>query len=307
MEHILNNICLVNLGISLWQGKKTLKPEDLATNGIDVSKLPPGSLASLGSKKTVANDAIKTFVALKRKAIAECVRYGVKFGDGGYAIPDTHIMAVSKILKEVKDQFIITKDEFMIEYPRLTEEWILQNPPEWQSIIRNSLDAPSTVANALSFNFAIYTINPTGPEIENGLEEEVGGLHAQLCKEIRGMAKIAFDTSYVGKTEVGQRALRPLKAISAKLKAMSFLDPDITPLTDMIDAQLINAGTASVIDGQKLQILTGLLANHLMSYGKATVYEEATDLLEEPLEEFAEIEQEPVVPACTVSKLDYDF
>ena len=304
MEHILKDICLINLNISLWQGRKSMKASDLAAGGIDVSKLPPGSLASLGSKKTIDPKALSPFTSLKYEAIKVCMQYGVKFGTCGYAVPESKIKDIAAKLDKIKSGFAINKTAFLANYPTWIDQWASASPTAWQQIIKGCTDSVTDVDHALSFNFSIFRVNAPD-DIENGLGDEVGGLHAQLCKEVRDTAKIAFNTSYAGKKEVGQRALRPIKAIKDKLTALSFLDLELPPLIDMIDANLRTIGKKSVISGTDLQMLSGLLANNLMNLGIKTVYEEAADLMEEP----EEVEQIPEAPIATkpINSIVWDF
>jgi hypothetical protein len=303
MDHILKNICLVNLNVSLWAGRKSMKPADLAAGGIDISKLPPGSLASLGSKKTIDPEATSPFTKLKNKAIKTCLEFGIRFGTCGYAIPEDKIQDIAIQLAEIKRQFAKEKIDFLASYQTDTENWINKNPVAWQPIISNCVDDVGDVSSALEFNFSVFRVN--APEdTENGLADEVGGLHAQLCKEVRDAAKVAFTTSYAGKKEIGQRALRPIKTIKDKLTALAFLDADIPNLVDMIDANLRTVGKKSVISGTDLQMLSGLIANNLMNLGKKTVYEEAEDLLIEPETEEV-VDAEP--PAKPIDSVLWDF
>ena len=73
-QAILDQMILVVLNISLWQGRKALKMSDLALNGIDIDKLPPESLATLGSKRIISPKAVKIFISLKRAAKKFCLK-----------------------------------------------------------------------------------------------------------------------------------------------------------------------------------------------------------------------------------------
>lgn len=311
MDQTLSNISLIALHINLWQGDKALKQEDLAANGIDVSRLPPGKLASLGCKRTISKDATKEFIAIKRAAHTACAKYGVKFGESSYAVPDGRTAEVCAQLDILKKEFVTTKASFLSSYEEKTEEWINQNDYEWRDAIRKSIDPVGKVSSVLSLNFSVYKINPV-EGVANGLDEEVGGLHAQLCKEIRTLASVTLKTSYLGKSRAGKRALRPLKAMADKLLAMSFLDQTIMPLvTEIKDcltsaSQQIRLHKENVLEGKGFNETVGMLTK-LSSLGIATVYEENADLLEEETEEdVCGIDKDPIaVPIVDIP--DWDF
>lgn len=290
MENVLDKVVLIQPLCSLWQGHKANKREVFEAQGIAGDLLPSDKLASLGSMRTIGKAATKGFEALKREALASCSRYGCKFGDG-YAVAEDKAEAVCAKLSDIKARFAAEKDAFLSTYAAETEAWIASNRPEWRDVIRRSLDSEAKVASVLGFNFCAYKVNPVSSSIQNGLDEEVGGLYAQLMKEIRSMAATTLKTSFVGKLGVGKRALRPIQAISDKLVAMQFLDSEIIGFVDEITITLntakheINRHPKSILEKQILNEVVGLLTK-LSHLGIKTVYEEAT--LEEPEEEIVE-------------------
>ena len=173
---ILDQMILVVLNISLWQGRKALRIDDLAANGIDVGKLPPGTLATLGSKRVISPDAVKVFVNLKRTAMQLCLKYGVRFGGDGYAVPREKVEALSKELQRLKEEFAAAKASFISVYEEEVERWINLNPPEWAPVIRASVDSLCYVQRALSFKFSALDVKAPQEIEANGLEEELAGL-----------------------------------------------------------------------------------------------------------------------------------
>lgn len=318
MENILNDISLINLHVSLWQGDKALKAEDLAANGIDVSKLPPGKLASLGCKRTIGKEATRGFIALKREAHTLCGKYGVKFGEAGYAIPDDKTEEVCMSLMDIKARFTKEKAEFLTVYEEQTEAWIAQNDYEWRDAIRSAIDPIDKVGSVLSFNFSAYKINPVVTE-NNGLEEEVCGLYGQLCHEIRQAAGVTMKTSYLGKTSVGRRALRPLQTIHGKLHAMKILEPTVGDLADEVVECYNNAGASirnsstSELAGPALTQVIGMLTK-LSVMGLPVVEEETPEteadevLLEDLVAVGAHFDSAVVAPATQVIDIpNWDF
>lgn len=306
IEMILDKINLVSLNVNIWQGKKAMTPEDLAANGVDTSLLPPATLANLGSKRIVAPEAIAPFNVLKRTAAKECAKYGVRFGNCGYAVPEDRMDALCAKLKELQTTFRLDAEDFVLNYSGAVDKWITENPPEWAAIIRAAADSPNHVKESLSFKFSAMKVVPPKDGIENGLEEEVGSLYSQLCHEVRGMAKIAYETSYAGKSEVSRRAVRPVAAIREKLQGMTFLDPSIDATITAIDTVMTEVdkwSTKGPISGKELNMLSGLLGNQLMHLGRP----KASELIEEPEEELILVEEQPAQQTTTLESLNWDF
>ncbi|ABL01322.1 DUF3150 domain-containing protein [Pelobacter propionicus] len=306
----LNNIIVVVLNTSLWSGRKKLRAEDLAANGIEVDKLPPGTLASLGTKRIIAPEALNPFIALKKEAERICLAKGIRFL-GGYAIPKEGIDSLAEDLKDIKRRFIEAKDTLLSNYDKEINKWISENPPEWAAVIRAAVEPASTIDAAMHFNFAPIAVgSPEGMEDKNeGLDEEANGMLAQLYHEIRLHAKTAYEASLVGKKEVTRKALRPAAAIRDKLQGLAFLDPEIAVTIQAINEVLEILVKVSPITGSNLDMLAGLLGRRLANIGRPYTEDETEEAVEEiqdgNIEEFiAEIiPQQQTAPA----PLTYDF
>lgn len=285
-QTILGQMILVVLNISLWQGRKALQAGDLASNGIDVDKLPPGTLATLGSKRIISPDALKVFVALKREAVTLCLKSGVRFGSNGYAVPRESVDELSRELKRLKEQFETAKADFLQVYEQEVANWINSNPPEWASIIRSEVDSPSQINKAISFNYAALDVKAPTDVCDNGLDEEVNSLYGQLCQEVRFAARRAYEYTFIGKREVTQKALRPIKTIRAKLTGLLFLDPSIAETIQVIDDTLKMLPQSGAIKGTDLNMVAGLVGRQLANMGRVVMEETENeeDLSEESLE-----------------------
>lgn len=292
--NILNQIVVIMLNISLWSGRKKLRPEDLAANGIEADKLPPGTLASLGTKRIIAPEALNPFTALKKEAERICLAKGVRFL-GGFAIPKENIDGLVEELKEIKQRFQETKEKLLSDYDKEIAKWIAENPPEWASVIRAAIEPVSTIDQAMHFNFAPVVVgSPEGMEDDNaGLDEETDGLLGQLFHEIRMQAKTAFEASFVGRKEVTRKALRPIMSMRDKLQGLSFLDPEIAEAIQGIDQVMDKVPKTGPITGSDLDMIAGLVGRRLANIGRPlppepepeAVAEEAPADEEEILEE----------------------
>jgi hypothetical protein len=302
-QSILNDICLVSLNITVWQGRKALQEADLASNGIDTTLLPPAAMATLGSKRIVAPEVTAPFNALKREAARVCGRYGVKFGNSGYAVPMAKADTLCFDLNALKDLFNAAKDDMLLEYQSKLQEWVDQNPPQWKEAILASADSIDHIDRTLTFKFSMLKVeDPT--VAGNGLSEEVNDLYGQLCHEIRQMARVAFDTSFKGKKEVTRRAVRPITAILEKLEALELLSPDVTLLIDDIKMTLSALPRSGPINGNDLNSLSGLLASKLCNMGRPIPVE----VVEPEIEEWSEpVIEPPTAPPAQTQSITWDF
>lgn len=257
--NILENIVVFILDIRMWSGRKKLQAEDLAANGIDPDKLPPGTLASLGSKKIISTEALAPFSAIKREAEKLCLAHGVRFL-GGYAVPTHKAQMLKDQLSVLQQRFESNRTELLENYERKINTWIAQNPPEWAQVIETAVDPVSKVQRSLTFSCTPVQIKaPEEIKEPRDLEEQTEGLYAQLCREVRGMANAAYTNSYSARRDVTRKALRPVVAIREKLLALEFLSPEIPQLVHKINACLNRIPPKGPIQGYELDMLKNLL------------------------------------------------
>jgi hypothetical protein len=264
---ILNQLTAVNLSVSIWTARKKLNPEDFG--GVD---LPPEELASLGSKKICDPDDLKIFTTLKARAVSHLDKTGVRFM-GGWAIPDDQIDFVYDRLMEVKNEFMIAKDEFIGSYDQAVKNWVDKHPG-WERLIEASPVSVDQVRGRFSFKWQFYKVMP--PEnslVADSLLSEVSGLGNTLFSEIAKDATEIWNKVYAGKIEVSHKALSPLKAMWKKLNGLSFVEPSVAPVCDIIEAAMSTVPKRGMISGNHLLILQGVVSmlrepNLLLSQGQ---------------------------------------
>ncbi|PKN59709.1 MAG: DUF3150 domain-containing protein [Deltaproteobacteria bacterium HGW-Deltaproteobacteria-11] len=308
---ILEQVVIIILNVPLWTGTKKLRPEDLAANGIEVDKLPPQALATLGSKRIISPDSLKPLINLKREAERICLAKGVRFL-GGYAIPRESVDSLIEELKDIKDRFSTEKAQFLSKYDSEVDKWIAENPPEWAPIIRAAVESPTVIAERTSFNFAPVAMDsPEGMDENKGLAEETYGMMGQLYHEVRVAAKQAFEATFVGRREVNRKALRPILAIKEKLQGLSFLDPEtVSETITTIDEVIGKLPKKGPITGSNLDMLAGLVGRRLANIGLPLPPEIEPDTAAEE-EEPEEVDffpaVSPVMPPTTITPIAFDF
>lgn len=262
---VLNSLVAVKLDVNIWSAKCKLKADDFAHG-----ELPPEALASLGSKRICNPKDLRIFATIKARATSWLERFGVKFL-GGYAIPEKKVPEIMKALEVYANEFNSAKSTFIANYDQNIQEWVKQNQG-WESIIADSVVSASHVEKRINFSWQMFKVakpKQRHQQMENnGLNSEVEGLANTLFEEIAKVAKDTWNKSYKGKTDVTRKALSPLKTMHDKLCDLTFIEPKVAPVAQLIEAALKKVPMrGGLVDGHSLLMLQGLVA--LLSDTKA--------------------------------------
>ena len=260
MDKILDNLLVVNLDVHIWSARKKLSPTDL--NG---AELPPEDLASLGSKRICDPGDIKTFSTLKSRASSLLDKHGVRFLNG-WAIAEAKAQMIQDMLDNIRAEFNHAKTIFLNSYDDSVQDWIAKHP-QWGSIIANSIVSKKYVSSRISFNWQMYKILPPTSGLATQLQECTDQLGYTLFEEIAKSAQDAWQRCFEGKTEITRKALSPLKAMHQKLLGLSFLEPRVNPVAELINAAISSVPQRGAIQGNMFTMLSGLVC--LMQNPKA--------------------------------------
>lgn len=280
---ILDELVAINLDISLWSARRKMTPEDFGG-----AELPPEELATLGSKRIADPQSLKIFNTLKARAFSYLDRHGVRFMCG-WAIPETKAGIIVDELVKIRDEFFAAKAAFLSDYEENLRSWI-EKHQEWSGIIRNSTVSSDYVRARLGFRWQVYKVAPLmqhesqNAVAEAGLAEEVTGLASTLFEEVSQLANEIWKKVYMGRTEVSHKALSPLRTLKEKLTGLSFIEPHVAPVAEIIEAAINRMPPKGSITGTDLLLLQGLVcllrnSNDLLAhsqkliegYGPATV------------------------------------
>ena len=283
---VLDHLLVVNLDIHIWTARKKLSAPDLGD-----AELPPGDLASLGSKRVCTPKEIQAFATLKARAMSLLDRHGVRFL-GGWAVPESHMDEICAELASIRDEFNQAKTEFLNRYQRVINDWLAKHP-KWAGIIENSIESEEYVRSRLDFRWQIFQVQPpvqTGAGYQGELESDIAGLGLTLFEEVAQAANLAWKRCYAGKNEITRKALSPLKSIHSKLLGLTFIEPRVAPVADLIDTAIREIPRRGTIRGSTLTRLQSLvcmlcepklLLNHgqMMLEGKANAEDILNGLL----------------------------
>lgn len=255
MKNILKNVKIITLNVNIWTGRRSLSESDLKLK--KGSQLPPETLAKLGSKLVMNPDELSVFQNLKTAAVRAALSVGTRFL-GGYMIPNDKIDGLMEKLNSIESLFNEKKEKFRTKFEEAVTAWIDANPG-WEDIIRNSAVTADVAASKLNFSKQVFDINPVDGQ-EEGLQKEVDGLAGQLREEIEVQAQATWKQSFKGKTEVTQKALRPIKAMVAKIDGLTFIEPSLYDLARGLQDTLSGLPDKGVIKGKDLAAACGILA-----------------------------------------------
>lgn len=255
---ILDNLLALNVNISLWSARKKMTPEDLGG-----AELPPEELASLGSKRIADPESLRIFGTLKARAFNYLDRHGVRFMSG-WAIPEDKAGDIVEDLIRIREEFLKAKAAFLADYDQSLEAWIAKHK-QWAGIIRNSVVGSDYVRARMDFRWQLYKVAPLAAHenqtavTEAGLAEEVTGLGGTLFSEVARSAEEIWRRVYKGKTEVTHKALSPLRTLHGKLIGLSFVEPHVASVAEIIEAALKRLPAKGNITGPDLLMLQGLV------------------------------------------------
>jgi hypothetical protein len=252
---VLGSLLALHLEVNIWTARKKLSPEDF-----DGAKLPPDDLASLGSKRVCDPEDLKVFGTLKARAVSLLDRHGVRFL-GGWAIPENQADSIVTELDQILQDFNRAKDDFLSRYDESVREWIAKHPG-WEQIIFDSTVSADYVRSRMGFCWRLYRIVPPDPAdpVMEGLKDEVEGLGQTLFGEVSKAATEAWHKCFAGKTEITRKALSPLKTIHQKLSGLSFVEPRVSPVADLIHTAFEHLPKRGKIEGANLLMLQGLVS-----------------------------------------------
>lgn len=251
---VLDHLVVVNLDIHIWTARKKLVPLDLGG-----AELPPEDLASLGSKRICNPDDLRSFGTLKARAVNLLESNGIRFLSG-WAVPDTRMPEIMRELAVIRDEFNTAKDAFLLRYDQSVQDWIAKHP-QWASIIAGSTVSEEYVRSRMDFRWQMFRVNaPDTGTLQDDLQHDVDALGTTLFDEVAKAAGEAWHRCYAGKTEITRKALSPLKSIYDKLIGLTFVEPRVAPVAELLDTAFRSIPKRGAIKGSMLIMLQGLVS-----------------------------------------------
>lgn len=250
----LENLMVLNLDVKIWTARKKLTPTDFGG-----AELPPEDLASLGSKKICDPKELRIFGTLKARAVNLLDRTGVRFL-GGWGIPEDKANEIVAELTTIRADFLNAKAQFLSRYDEAVRGWIGQHPG-WENLIGSSSVSADYVRSRLGFRWQLFKLlPPTDNAVGHGLQNEVSELGDTLFSEVAKAATDAWHRCFEGKDKVTHKALSPLRSIHSKLSGLSFVEPRVVPVVDLLDTAFNRMPKRGHIQGSELLMLQGVVS-----------------------------------------------
>ena len=252
---VLKDHSAIALDIRIWSGRRKLVADDLP---VDADKLPPEQLASLGSKKLIDPAKLKVFSTIRSRVASNLGRESVRFL-GGYLVPNSRLPGIVAMLGAERDVFETAKKDFVSDYAQGIDAWCAQNP-EWAEMIRRSSISADEAARAISFGWVCYGVTavPGGKataEINASLCDATAALGRTMLDDVSQQAREMATRVLAGRDEIGQKALRPLRAIREKLLGLTGVSAMASPLADFIGDVTERLPKSGTIAGPDLDLV----------------------------------------------------
>lgn len=248
---LTERLSLIVLTVSTWSGRKKLRADDL---GLQAGEIPSEELVSLGSKRLCNPDAIRVFHTIKGQAERACLKVGTRFL-GGYLVPNDQIDGLSGVLDGLKRDFEREVQSFLAEYDREIADWIARHP-DWERQLRAAVDPAEAIGTRFSFRYRPLVIQPAEGHRET-LTEDIAEIGHTIFHEAAQIA-VSLEKSLVGKDSLTQRALGTFRRIQEKLAVLSFIDPRIQPILELVEGFLSRVPRRGSISGALFQEGFGL-------------------------------------------------
>jgi hypothetical protein len=130
----------------------------------------------------------------------------------------------------------------------------------------------------MDFRWQVFRIvPPADTALNDNLRDDIDHLGDTLFDEIAKTATETWHRCYAGKTEITRKALSPLKAVLDKLVGLSFMEPRVAPVAELIKTAFTYIPKRGPINGGTLLLLQGLVA---LLRNPADLLEHARKILE---------------------------
>lgn len=250
---LLKHLTALRLEVSIWSARRKLTAADIAA-----PNLPPETLATLGTKKVCNPEDLRIFAAIRSRAIHLLDRQGVRFL-GGWALPDAAVTGIIADLEALAVEFAQAKEAFLARYDEAVQAWIASNPG-WEALLTGASVRADIVRSRLDFAWQMFRLqSPRKGDAAKPLAEAVAKLGDTLYGEVARVAEETWQKSLLGRSEVSLKALSPVRSVRQKLAGMSFVDPTVSPLLELIDAALGGLPEKGPLVGRNLVMLQGLV------------------------------------------------
>ncbi|WP_019584437.1 DUF3150 domain-containing protein [Thioalkalivibrio sp. ALE16] len=231
-KRTINECALVALEISIpTPGRKATK-RDLQKAA---PNLPPDQIATMGVFRAFEPKLTNKVMAKKREAERLLESVGVKFGRMGRLIPPDEIEHIEKELDRIGIEFRHEKSEMLANHQATKDAWP-KKFPDWAEVLEQKSVSPIYLEQHTQFRYHLMQVVPAGGG--GNTHETIAGLSGQLIREVVSSCKEVLEESFIGREQVGQKALNPVRAIRKKVAGLAFVSAEASVARDYLDSVL---------------------------------------------------------------------
>lgn len=260
MQDVLDNkVALVSLAITIFGGYRRATREHIAALG---GSLPASKAVTEGSIKVFPNEATKDLHSIRRQVFRTVSAKGIRAlgSHSVYALPAAEVGAIETAILDAKAEFTVVASALDQDYETVFERHVADNP-EAATIIRSLKVERAAALAKCQFSHKFFKIVPIGRpgDADEGVADIVRGLGRQLFEEVaEEMARFADNAAFT-RQRVGQKSLRPIKAVVAKMRGLAFLDPAADGAIALVQDTLASLPQHGYIEGAPFVSLQRLI------------------------------------------------
>jgi hypothetical protein len=249
---------MVRLDVNIWSARAKLQTADLPAEV--TNSMPPGEVATLGSKRLFDPDKLKIFNTLKARACVTLDKYGVRFL-GGWAMHDQTLKEIARPIADIAMEFDEAKRKFADSYITGVAE-LAGNFPKWSGILINAVPKQHEIERKFSFSWQAFRISPqdsVADYVGNDLQNVIGSLENTVVAEIAASIATLYKESFAGRDKFTRKAMRPLQTIYEKVRGLSYIHPHLVGLEQIIK-QVYDTGSMAPDAGDMCMVKGFLIA-----------------------------------------------
>lgn len=254
----LEKVALVNVDLSIWSAYKRTSDTELAKIG---ASLPKDSPLTKGGKKIFPTEFLAEFGNIRKEISRKLSTIGVAaMGGSARAVPESQVDDINAYMEDIKVRFNKALVDFDLHYDVRMKDYLDSlKDTNVRSIIEASKLDRQEATSKFGINWQVFKIVPAGNADESS-KSLVIGMANTLLDEVAEAAKKIFESSFMGKPKVTQKALRQVVSLRDKMAGLNFLDPaNIDAIVKSIDETLAPLPPSGWIEGADLDLLTSVI------------------------------------------------
>lgn len=235
---LLEGMVLYHPMIEIWSGTvRVLRDQDLK----EVStRLPPADLVSDGRKRIVRKDPLRPLLAVRKRVDRMLHTVGFPFM-GGIAVPEGSCVEIEAALPDLERTFNDTVDQLC---SNLQAEYLIHREqyPDWADMLKDSELGEAAVRVRCRFDVVSHRVAAPDSNVSataaSRFNKIANAALPSLLDDIARDADEMYKNSFKGKGRVAAKTAAMVIRMVDKLKAFSFLDPRVAPMSEALGKPL---------------------------------------------------------------------